>query len=133
MYTVRAHDRNFLHLWAWLEKRNWKPLWLSFGTQKPLPWVGKQYFTFVLCFWLNQHCLVVRSKEGKRRHNIPSSSKKSFTDCPVDPRTWLLFPFVCEKSEAHMSEKPCVKVFQLEQSGANIRGSAHRRLKLMML
>lgn len=70
-------DRGFLHLRAWLEKRNWKPLWLSFGTQKPLPRVGKQGFTFVLCFWLNQHCLVVRSKEGKRRHSVPSSSKRS--------------------------------------------------------
>ena len=96
MYTVRARDRSFLHLWVWLKKRNWKLLWLSFGTRKPLPWVGKQYFIFVLCFWLNQHCLVVRSKKGKRRYNIPSSSKKSFTDCPVDPYT-LLFPFACEK------------------------------------
>lgn len=54
MYTVRAHDRSFLHLWAWLEKRNWKPLWLSFGTQKPLPWVGKQYLNLFYAFgWIN--------------------------------------------------------------------------------
>lgn len=75
------------------------------------PMGGEAVFKFVLCFWLNQQCLMVRSKEGKRRHTIPSSSKKSFTNSPGDPHTWLLFPFACEKSEAHMSEKPCVKVF----------------------